>query len=171
MRRTLTRAALLVALLAGGTSGLPETSADQPASHVLTAAGSNANGRTGEQCRYARADDEVGWTNREILLAIGCAVDRWNVPGGVSGAECIARLESGLNEHARNGSSSAGGVYQWLSSSWDGAYHSHPELTRRWELRDSRFNARAAIVISVRVAHDAWSWWPTWSVADNCGLA
>lgn len=121
-----------------------------------------------QQCRFARQDGHKGWTDREILAGIACATDKWSVPGGYSGAVCIAQHESGLNEHARNPSTSAGGLYQWLESSWP--IRSYPELVRRWGLSSSRFNARSAFTISVRVAQNG-GWSPTWSVASTCGLS
>jgi soluble lytic murein transglycosylase-like protein len=54
---------------------------------------------------------------------------------------CIAKLESGFNPNAKNKSSSASGVFQWISSSWN----SQPEGKQGLSVFDADANIRAAV--------------------------
>lgn len=54
---------------------------------------------------------------------------------------CIAKHESNFNHNARNKSSSASGVFQWISSSWK----SQPEGKQGLSVFDAEANIRAAV--------------------------
>ena len=72
----------------------------------------------------------------------------------------IARCESGFNQFAKNKSSSASGVYQWLSSSWN----NQPASTGGISVFDAEANIKAAVWL---IAHGKISPWnssrPCWS--------
>jgi hypothetical protein len=102
-------------------------------------------------CRYGTLRGGPAFNRVEIKRTIGCAVQHWNVPGGLSMALCIANRESGFNAHAANPYSSAAGVYQMLSSTW-GSWR-HGTLARfadRWNLSRSVFHGRANVMIGVK---------------------
>lgn len=169
MKRIVTAA--IAALLTAGAMGPPGNAAEARRADSPAAGRFEANREDWREatCRYARLDGEHRYSIREVARAIECSTERWRVPGGTEGALCIARRESGLRPDADNPSSSAAGVYQWIDDSFDGAYRSHPELVRRWGLRDSVWNARTNVVLAIRHAHDAWSW-STWEVDHLCGF-
>lgn len=97
------------------------------------------------------------WSDREVILTIRAAVDHWPVPGGVSKALAVASCESGLNERASNGGSYLG-LFQQAARYWPARQNLYD--SRRWNLRESAFNARANVVVSIRMAHSGgWSGW------------
>lgn len=105
------------------------------------------------------------WTGPEVRKTIRAAVARWHVSGGVRKAFSVVRCESGFNENAFNPSGcngyGCGGVFQQHLGYWrdrQRAYNS-----RRWHLADAWHNARANIVVSVRMIHS--QGWGGWSCA------
>lgn len=121
-----------------------------------------------QECRFARFEGGGGFTINEVQTTISCAVSRWDVPGGVTAAKCIAAHESGYNEENLNVSSGAAGVYQFLRSTWASVVHNQVGIFRRWNLRQSVFNARANIIAAIRIAHMG-SWSP-WTTGPLCGV-
>lgn len=112
------------------------------------------------QCRYRRGG---GWSDRDVIAAIRCAVDRWPVAGGVRKALSVARCESNFNEHDRNPTSSAAGVYQFLSGTWRAVKQHYRRVKWRYRLSGRVENARSNVLLAIRYAH-AGGWGP-WSCA------
>ena len=109
------------------------------------------------QCRYRGGG---GWSDRDVKQAIACAVGKWSVPGGVRKARSVARCESGYAEGERNSTSSAAGVYQFLSGTWAAVKNHYREVMRRYSLSESVVNARANVMLAIRYAHaGGWSPW------------
>jgi hypothetical protein len=99
---------------------------------------------------------------------IRCAHRRAGQVSDIGISLYIANRESGYEPGAQNPSSTAGGLYQWLASSWPG--HRYPALIRRFHLSNSRpeydgsgdrFDARTAAFVSALVMQrygcGAWS--------------
>jgi hypothetical protein len=143
MRRFLTTVMSLTLLL-----GAVQIASPTPAKGVT--ASTSYEGHYGKwerrQCRLGRSN---GWSNLEIRDLIRCAQRRIgnlyspNQPGA---ALAIAKRESGFQEGASNPSSSAGGLFQWLSSSWP--WSQFPVLARHYHLPNNRFDPRSAAFIS-----------------------
>lgn len=112
------------------------------------------------QCRYRRGGH---WSDQDVKAAIRCAVDRWPVSGGVRKALSVARCESGFNEHDRNPTSSAAGVYQFLSGTWRAVKQHYRRVKWRYRLSGRVENARSNVLLAIRYAH-AGGWGP-WSCA------
>lgn len=98
--------------------------------------------------------DHVRWL-------IACAVLQWPVPGGLAEALRVATRESGpaLWPYAKNPSSSASGVYQFIDDTWDGLVAAWPvmnEWTGTWV-----FSARANVFRAIRTAHES-GWCAAW---------
>lgn len=120
------------------TAALPVTSA--------TAYEGNYSRWAKQECRFAR---NGLWSNSEIRDLIRCATIRVGNPYDTDAALAIAQRESGFNENAQNPSSSAGGLFQWLDSSWPG--DRFPALTNKYGLPNDRFNPRSAALVSALV--------------------
>jgi hypothetical protein len=99
-----------------------------------------------QECRFAR---NGVWNNSEVRDLIRCAAIRVDNSKDIDAALAIADRESGFNEHAENSSSSAGGLFQWLDSSWPG--DRFPALSNNYKLPNSRFHPRAAAFVSLMV--------------------
>jgi len=90
-----------------------------------------------------------------VKQLIRCAARRWNSPGTPRQAIRVARCESNLNPHAYNSGGYAG-LFQQASQYW-------PGRADRWgQGGRSVFNARANVIVSIRMAHaygscSAWS--------------
>lgn len=130
---------------------------------AITTTAAFAAGRTTDQ---QRADirfqhlENPKWTTTEVVKTIRAAVRRWPVPGGSTKALSVARCESGLNERASNGGDYLG-VFQQSARYWPGRQNAYDSA--RWHLGERAFNARANIIVSVRMAHG--SGWGDWSCA------
>ena len=111
-------------------------------------------------CRYRYLDDRVQFSAWEVQRTIRCAVHRWDVPGGVGLALCIAERESHFAWFADNPTSSASGVYQFVAGTWAGATSHYSRFMRWQEIGRSVWNARSNVLIAIRIAHD--SGWGPW---------
>ena len=163
MRRAIWTAAV-AALLAGGATGLPSTALAVNPVVVSTAAadpGATAEWRT-QECRYQGVDPEP-WAQREVVLTIACAVGKWPVYGGIAKALAVARCESGLNAGASNGGAYLG-IYQHAARYWPSRQNTYDPNAWDKELAESAFNARANVVVAIRMAHGSAGWQP-WSCA------
>lgn len=110
-----------------------------------------------EQCRFAKNGE---WSNVEVRDLIRCATIRVDNMKDTDAALAIAERESGFQEQAQNPSSSAGGLFQWLDSSWP--WYHFPALVHKFHLPDDRFNPRSAAFVSAMVMKrygcGAWSY-------------
>lgn len=151
MKRALTRAALTVALLVGGTAGLPGISAEHPATHLRTVAAEDASRGEWrwEQCRFARLDGQPGFTTTEVRRTLECARRIW--PGNLDLGLRIVGCESGFVATAQNPDSSAGGVWQAIDSTWSSWKTRFAALIDRWRLRTEKLNGRVNAVLGWRV--------------------
>jgi hypothetical protein len=94
------------------------------------------------------------WHVRQLIR---CAEERWPVPGGASTALYVADRESHFEHDAYNSYSGASGIFQHLRRYWPGRAQAFG--FRGW----SAFNARANIMVTMRMVHHLGSWSP-WGV-------
>lgn len=97
---------------------------------------------------------KIDWRRGEwhVKQLIRCAEDRWSVPGGAGMALYVANRESHFNPKAYNDYSGASGIYQHLRRYWPGRAHAYG--FDGW----SAFNARANIMVTIRMVHRMGSW-------------
>jgi hypothetical protein len=100
------------------------------------------------------------WTDHEVRLTIRAAVDRWPVPGGVTEAFKVGNCESGLESPDSSPGSTYESVYQQSRTYWDGRQNLYD--SPRWRLGESINNARANVIVSIRMAH-ARGWTSDWA--------
>ena len=87
-----------------------------------------------------------------IKQLIRCAARRWPVPGGAYKAIAVADCESHLDPRALSNGGSLAGLFQQSTHYW-------PSRATRFGQDDrSVYNARANVIVSVRMAHAARSW-------------
>jgi hypothetical protein len=87
-----------------------------------------------------------------VKQLIRCAEDRWSVPGGAEMALYVANRESHFQPTAYNDASGASGIYQHLRLYWPGRADAYG--FGGW----SAFNARANIMVTMRMVHRLGSW-------------
>lgn len=98
-------------------------------------------------CDYRWADSTY-----QVRQLIRCAARRWNVPGGPGKALSVARCESNLDPRAY--ASGNAGVFQQRVVYWPGRAETYGFPGA------SVYNARANIIVSVRMAHaGGWGAW------------
>jgi hypothetical protein len=100
---------------------------------------------------------------RRVDALIRCAVDEWSVPGGASYAIAIADRESSRWPWAVNEASGCLGTYQHIGSAWAGRareYLEHAWFPWAWPV--GALNARANVLVSIRMAHDPAIGWAPW---------
>lgn len=106
-----------------------------------------------QECRFAR---NGAWSASEVRDVIRCAGDKVDNRKDIGEALHISGRESGYRENANNDHSTAGGIFQWLASSWPG--HQYPALNRHWDLSNhlpeydgsgDRFDPRTAAFVSL----------------------
>lgn len=110
----------------------------------------------------AEHQDEIRAAVRRLIR---CAAGRWSIPGGAEKALDVARCESGFWPWAVGGGVNLG-VFQHRDIYWRSRALIHLEPYWRWGIRRasvSAFNARANVLVSIRMAH-AGGWGP-WSCA------
>lgn len=102
--------------------------------------------------RWERRQCRLGpfGSDPHVKLLIRCAHRQVGQRADIGMSLMIADHESGFEPGAYNSSSGAGGLYQWLASSWPGRAR-FPKMFRQFGLPDSRFDARAAAFASARV--------------------
>ncbi len=97
--------------------------------------------------------------HHKVEHLIACAVRIWPVAGGVYYAQAIAERESSMWPWAQNVSSLCSGVYQDVLSLWSGRVQRYWDPDWFWRT-PSVFNARANVIVNIRLAHDAgWGPW------------
>jgi hypothetical protein len=111
-------------------------------------------------CVFRYQDGNIHFSKNEVRETIRCAVARWPVPGGLDTALYIARRESGFNWYANNPTSSAAGVYQWVSGTWSAEVSRFSEMVKLQHMSRSVWNARSNVLIAVRLAHGCGCWAP-----------
>ena len=96
----------------------------------------------------------IDWRKGEwhVKQLIRCAEDRWNVPGGARMALSVAGRESKFRSDAYNSYSGASGIFQHLRRYWPGRADAFG--FGGW----SAFNARANIMVTMRMVHRSGSW-------------
>lgn len=99
-----------------------------------------------EECRFRRNNR---WSRAESKDSIRCAYRRLN-RNDLNAGMRIADDESGFNTYAENPSSTAGGLFQYLSSTWSGTVQRFREVVRRWDLHPKKHNARAQAFLTAR---------------------
>jgi len=160
MRRTLTLV-LAAALSLGAVGVQAQTLArlERKAGLHLT----ERNERRLKECRFRHFEKPYrSFSDREIKITVRCAVAHWSVPGGIDKALQVGHCESGYNEHAANPYSSASGVFQFISSTWDSVLRRWREFRRRWDVGTGVFNGRNNVLLAIRLAHTKAGWGP-WS--------
>jgi len=87
-----------------------------------------------------------------VKQLIRCAEERWSVPGGVAMALYVANRESNYRPTAFNSYSGASGIFQHLRRYW-------PDRADTFGFDGwSAFNARANIMVTMRMVHRMGSW-------------
>lgn len=102
--------------------------------------------------RWAKQNCKMGpyGNTSHVRDLIRCAHNRVGHKHQTRTSLYIANRESGYNPRAKNPYSTAGGLYQWLESSWPGTRF--PSMARRFGYPSwNRFDARAAAFVSARV--------------------
>jgi|SRR5688572_11201520 hypothetical protein len=97
---------------------------------------------------------QIDWRKGEwhVRQLIRCAEHRWSVPGGASMALYVADRESNYRPTAYNGYSGASGIFQHLRRYWPGRANTFG--FGGWSV----FNARANIMVTMRMVHRSGSW-------------
>ncbi|MGH2539316.1 MAG: hypothetical protein ACRDGK_02220 [Actinomycetota bacterium] len=107
-------------------------------------------------CDFHRAEGES--VRQYARKQIRCAAGRWDVPGGVAVALCIARRESGLIPWAESADGMNKGLFQQHVRYWDANYGTYTRPL--WRLRTTILNGRTNAIVSVRMAHTiGWGPW------------
>ena len=88
------------------------------------------------------------------------AAKRYGVP--VKRALCIAKLESGFNPKAKNKGSTAGGIYQFINSTW---VYTAEKMGEDWSLED-KFDEDKNIEAGVWLLSKEGN--SHWAVAPSC---
>jgi hypothetical protein len=91
------------------------------------------------------------WWVRRLIV---CAASHYRVPGGAPEALYIADRESHFYPRAYNAWSGAMGIYQHLRRYWAGRASAYG--FGGW----SGFNARANIIVTMRMVRRLGGWWP-----------
>jgi hypothetical protein len=98
--------------------------------------------------------------HHKVEHLIDCAVRIWPVAGGNFYARSIAERESHMWPWALNTSSGCAGLYQHVQSLWAGRVAAYWNPAWFWRV-PSVFNARANVIVSIRMAHSGG--WGPWS--------
>ncbi len=107
-------------------------------------------------CNFHRGEGET--VRAHSRNQIRCAVERWDVAGGVATALCIARRESGLIPWASSADGKNRGLFQQHVRYWDGNYETYTRPG--WELRRAIISGRTNAIVSIRMAHEiGWGPW------------
>lgn len=108
-------------------------------------------------CRFKRNDH---WSHTEVFDTYQCIYDKID-PNDKGIAGVIGERESHFTARAKNPSSSASGVYQFVHSTWVSDYRLFRKRDRHWGLKRNVFNARSNIFIAAYVMRrwgcGAWS--------------
>jgi hypothetical protein len=121
---------------------------------TLAPAASIVNTAHAREADVGRHVCQIDWRKGDwhVKQLIRCAEDRWSVPGGSSVALYVASRESHLNPKAYNSYSGASGIFQHLRQYW-------PERADSFGFDGwSAFNARANIMVTIRMVHRMGSW-------------
>lgn len=117
------------------------------ATSPVTAAHARESGAPPHVCKF---DWRKGpWHVKQLIR---CAEDRWRVPGGAAMALHVAERESDYRPQAYNSDSGASGIFQHLRRYWPSRADSFG--FGGW----SAFNARANIMVTMRMVHRMGSW-------------
>ena len=111
-------------------------------------------------CNFHRGDGDT--VRAHSRNQIRCAVERWDVPGGVGVALCIARRESGLLPWAASADGMNKGLFQQHVRYWDVNFDLYTRPV--WKLRPAIVSGRTNAIVSIRMAHDIG--WRPWGGRD-----
>lgn len=126
--------------------------------HTAQALEGNYSKKEKRNCRFRQ---NHRYSERESYDSVTCAF-RAIAPGKLDLARRIIRRESRWKTYARNDSSSAGGLLQYLSGTWHSVCKHFRPVRRRWDIhRCNRFNARHSALLGAthmkRWGTSAWS--------------
>jgi hypothetical protein len=100
----------------------------------------------------------IARVHHRVEHLIDCAVRIWPVPGGTFYARAIAERESHMWPWAYNPSGCAG-LFQQMLRYWPGRRATYWNRSWFWKV-PSAFNARANVIVSIRMAHvGGWRPW------------
>lgn len=122
-------------------------------------AGARPAGWRAEECRYAMSDGERGFSVGDVKRTLRCAAERWEPAGGIERAFDVVSCESGFRARAQNPGSSAAGVWQVVSSTWDSWLERFDGLVERWDLSRKVLNGRTNAILGTRVARSGYGPW------------
>lgn len=151
MRKVLTIALVLGLLL---TTGAMSTQASAHTRHDWSRWATR-------ECRFGPYGSDA-----HVIRLIRCAHRKVGQRSDTATSLRIAKHESGYEPRAYNSSSGAGGLYQWLASSWPGTQFR--KMMRRHGLANNRFDARAAAFVSARVMGGPAGFGPWCNFTDYC---
>ena len=100
----------------------------------------------------------------QMRRIIRCAVDLWDVEGGIEKALCIAVAESNLNPKAVSPGGTYIGLYQHNADSWPDRYEAWTRPD--WELNESALSGRTNAIVTIRMVHA--NGWGPWASVDDC---
>lgn len=110
------------------------------------------------------------WNHADVKRVIRCGNRHYDPPGGVRMSLCVARNESGFGARAKSPSGTYLGVYQHSRHYWperQRSYdHRHRDRGDIHEIADSALNARANVLVTLRMAERGG--WGPWQGAAGC---
>jgi len=126
---------------------------------TIAPATSLMNAAHAREADVSRQVCQIDWRKGRwhVKQLIRCAERRWSVPGGPSTALRVADRESNFQPKAYNSYSGASGIFQHLRRYWPGRADAYG--FDGW----SAFNARANIMVTMRMVHRLGSW-SAWGV-------
>lgn len=113
-------------------------------------------------CDIHRREDESVRSHMKRIIA--CAVERWDVNGGLDKALCIAIAESDLNPEAVSADGSYLGLYQHGADAWPDRYSTWTRAA--WELDESALSGRTNAIVTIRMVSE--NGWGGWAGVDDC---
>jgi hypothetical protein len=131
------------------------------ASLALVAVPASAHHRAGP-CDLHRRDGETLRSHSTRLIR--CAVDEWEVPGGVEKALCIAETESHLNPKAVSEDGAYVGLYKHSAEAWPDRFLEWTEPG--WELDHRATSGRSNAIVTMRMVNA--NGWGSWSDVGDC---
>ncbi|MGH2635469.1 MAG: hypothetical protein ACRDHU_04915 [Actinomycetota bacterium] len=120
-----------------------------------------AHHRPGPCDLHRGADETVRSHSRRLVR---CAAERWEVPGGVETALCIAQAESGLNPETASEGGDFLGLYQHSAEAWPERFEAWTRDV--WELDESALSGRTNAIVTIRMVNA--NGWGPWEGVEGC---